>query len=324
MTQVRLIQGYDRPDVLRQTPGGSGRWGEVEFSREPLPEADYVLILNRAPETSVVRCPPDGVWAVLHEPPIPAWKRMHRGQRVFSRVYTPDETLHGDRYVHRQVALPWHVERTYDELVGCPLPEKPQALSWITSNKASLPGHRRRMRFLERLREAVDLDLFGRGFHFLEDKWDGLAPYRYALAVENFEGPHYWSEKLADCFLAWCMPIYHGCTNIESYFPPESMVRIDVRSPQAVEQVREAVAGDRWKRNRDAVAHARDLILNHYQVFPFVADAIRAHEAAVGASRPAPRPVRIKAHRSSLPVRLARRLGLTRLYRRLARALSKE
>ena len=324
MKRVRLIQGYDWPDVMRQTPGGSGRWGDVQFTCEALPEADYVLVLNQAREPAIVRCPPDGVWAVMHEPPIPSWKRMHRGQRAFSRVYTADASLWGKKYVHRQVALPWHVNRTYDELAACPRPEKHRVLSWITSNKASLPGHRQRMRFLERLRGRVGLDLFGRGFHFLEDKWEGLAPYRYSLAVENFEGPDYWSEKLADCFLAWCMPIYHGCTNIESYFPPESMVRINVRSPDAIEQVRDAVTSDRWKRNRDAVAHARDLVLNHYQIFPFVADEIRVHEAGVGPNRPAPRPVRIKAYRSSLPVRVARWLGLTRLYRRLDRALSKE
>ena len=30
------------------------------------------------------------------------------------------------------------------------------------------------------------------------------------------------SEKIADCFLAWTMPIYYGCPRIAEYFPAES------------------------------------------------------------------------------------------------------
>ena len=139
-------------------------------------------------------------------------------------------------------------------------------------------GHRDRLAFLERIKGKLAFDLYGRGFRFVEDKWDGLAPYRYAIAVENHSNPYYWSEKLFDCFLAWTMPIYYGCTEITRYFPAEAMVQIDINDPDAVERIREAVASDRWRRNRDAIAHARELVLNSYQFFPFFARAIKAHE----------------------------------------------
>src|SRR5687768_17715451 len=52
--------------------------------------------------------------------------------------------------------------------------------------------------------------------------------YRYSLAIENFSGPYYWTEKVIDCYLSWTMPLYFGCTNLADYFPAESFVQIDI------------------------------------------------------------------------------------------------
>ena len=71
--------------------------------------------------------------------------------------------------------------------------------------------------------EAVQKSL---GFKSIEDKWAGLAPYKYSLAIENAVTPDYWSEKIADCFLTWTLPIYYGCLNLEDYFPKQSFIRI--------------------------------------------------------------------------------------------------
>jgi hypothetical protein len=76
------------------------------------------------------------------------------------------------------------------------------------------------------------------------------------------------------------MPIYHGCPRIEEYFPPASMIRIDIGDPDAVAQVRGAIAGDRWKRNLDAIAEARRLVLERYQFFPFMSSEIQRIRAA--------------------------------------------
>ncbi|HEX3036792.1 MAG TPA: glycosyltransferase family 10, partial [Thermodesulfobacteriota bacterium] len=147
---------------------------------------------------------------------------MHRGLPSYHRIYTPDvEDLRGKRYIHRQPALPWLVNKDYDYLIDCGVPTKERCLSWITSNLRWLPVHRARMHFLESISEQIEFDLFGKGFVYIEDKWDGLAPYQYSFAIENYRNPYYWSEKIADCLLAWTMPIYYGCTRIIEYFPSE-------------------------------------------------------------------------------------------------------
>lgn len=280
MTLVRIVKNWDCPDLLRQLPNGGGNWGGIQFTLEPVDQCDYLIVLNRPSETFKIHCPPKQVWAIIQEPPCGPFRLLHQGNSTYSRIYTSDTNLWGKRYIHSQPVLPWHVNRSYDFLHHCTIPKKERDLSWITSNIDVLPGHRRRLRFLEKIQGNIEFDLYGRGFRYIEDKWDGLAPYRYSLAVENFSNSYYWSEKLADCFLAWTMPIYYGCTQISKYFPKESMVCIDIDDPQGIDKIKDTIASNRWSQNIDAIEHARQLVLESYQLFPFVVQEIRRYEKA--------------------------------------------
>ncbi|HOX07101.1 MAG TPA: glycosyltransferase family 10 [Planctomycetota bacterium] len=323
MKVVRIIKDWAWPDLRRQTPGQTGEWGGVRLALEPVEYYDYVLVLNRVRHTTTVRCAPENIWALMQEPPCDDRRRLHKGAPEFARIFTTDPTLTGPRYVHCQPALPWHVNRDYDFLAKCPPLDKDRDLSWVTSSLATLPGHRRRLGFLRKITGQVPFDLFGRGFQPIDDKWDALAPYRYSLAVENHSNPYYWTEKISDCLLAWTMPIYHGCTRIAEYLPADCMIRLDIDDPDAVEKIREAVASDRWKKNRDAIAHARELILNKHQLFPLVAGMVAEHEAAAaGVVRGRPRNIELHSvmqfdtplwrrglHTLELAVRKLRRRG---------------
>lgn len=280
MTLVRIVKNWDYPDLLRQLPNGGGNWGGIQFTLEPVDQCDYLIVLNRPSETFKIHCPPKQVWAIIQEPPCGPFRLLHQGNSTYSRIYTSETNLWGKRYIHSQPVLPWHVNRSYDFLHHCTIPKKERDLSWITSNIDVLPGHRRRLRFLEKIQGNIEFDLYGRGFRYIEDKWDGLAPYRYSLAVENFSNSYYWSEKLADCFLAWTMPIYYGCTQISKYFPKESMVCIDIDDPQGIDKIKDTIASNRWSQNIDAIEHARQLVLESYQLFPFVVQEIRRYEKA--------------------------------------------
>jgi hypothetical protein len=278
MTRVRIIKSWPFPDIFRQTPGGSRIWDGIEFTTDPIEEADYVIVFTTCENIVRVTCPPAHVWAVMLEPPDEDHIHFHKGDSSFYRVYTHDESIKGKRYVVDHTPLPWWVNKTYDQLKGDPPPEKTRCLSWITSTKAQTRGHRSRVAFLEKVQKEIPCDLFGKGLTPIEDKWDGLAPYRYSLAVENFSNPYYWTEKIADCYLSWTMPIYYGCTRIEDYFPAESMVRIDINDPDSLRIIHEVTASDRRERNLEAIAEARRRILERYQIFPYLADRIRKYE----------------------------------------------
>lgn len=274
MIKVRLIKSWDWPNILRQTPRSSGIWQDIKFTFEPIANPDYVVVFNYSPEKIQLYCTKGNIWSLQHEPPNDYFRFWHRAHKIYSRVFTTDPTLTGDRYIHGPPALPWHVGKTYDNLLDCPVPKKTRKLSFITTNKKSFAGHKDRIKFLEKIRKELNFDLFGYGFNPIKDKWDGLVPYKYSLAVENFCGPYYWSEKLSDCFLAWTMPIYYGCTNINDYFPKDSLIRIDINNPHVIDQIKEIIESDLWIKKRKAIEKARNLVLNHYQFFPYFSKQI--------------------------------------------------
>lgn len=280
MTLVRIAKDWDWPDLMRQTPGGAGLWDGIRFTLDEVDECDFLVVLNNRMTKEVrVRVPEGRVWALMQEPY--AWgftDWMVEGHDAFDRVYTSFPLDRKGKYVVSHPALPWHVLRTFDELVSSPAPVKRRPLSWVVGYCRDLPGHMRRLAFLRHLQAAgdADIDLFGRAVRYIEDKWDGLAPYRYSIAVENAVCPDYWTEKVADCFLAWAVPIYYGCPNLERYFPADSFIRIDIDSPrEAVESIRRIVREDDWTRRLPAVEEARRRVLHEYQLFPHLARLVR-------------------------------------------------
>lgn len=173
--------------------------------------------------------------------------------------------------------LPWEVDLDYDELVRAEVPSKTRGVSWVASKLTFLPGHQKRealRTFLTREKpEAVDI--YGRGIRYIANKWHALAPYRYSLAIENSNSPDYWTEKVADCFLSWTIPLYDGCTNLEDYFRADSFIRIDASDPAGtLRRIEELNRSGEWERRLPAVRESRNRVLNEYQIFPAMAKII--------------------------------------------------
>lgn len=279
MILVRIVKNWDWPDLFRQTPGGKGTWDNIQFTCDDIEECDYLIFLNNCMKSPVrALCPPENIWVLMQEPYSPGFNRwVIEGHEPFARVYSHC-SLAGGKYVKSPPAIPWFVNKSYDELAGCGPPDKSRNLSWIAGNANDLPGHKKRLALLRHIQESgsLDIDIFGRATQPIEDKWDGLASYRYSLAVENSSSPDYWTEKIADCFLSWTVPIYYGCTNIEEYFPEKSFIRIDIENPAtAVGQIKKILSGDNWEDHLGALREARDLYLNKYQFFPLISRFIK-------------------------------------------------
>jgi hypothetical protein len=305
---VRIAKDWDWPDLLRQTPGGDGVWDGIRFTADPVEECDYLIVLNNRMKTDLrVRCPERNVWAIMQEPYVWGFTDwMVEGHESFSRVYTNHVSAGNVKYVASHPALPWHVLRSFDELTSYTVPSNSREVSWVVGNCRDLPGHMKRLSFLRFLQRegSLPIDLYGRAVRYIEDKWDGLAPYRYSIAVENASAPDYWTEKIADCFLTWTVPLYYGCSNLERYFPPDSFLRIDIDRPrEAVETIRRAIDGDDWERRLPALEEARNRVLRQYQLFPYLAKLIHAepHENRGKVLQILP------AYRRSLRTKLVRR-----------------
>ncbi len=281
MVLVRIVKNWDWPDLMRQTPGQKGIWDGVQFTVDPVENCDFLVVLNNCMGNATrVRCPKENIWAVMQEPYMKGhsdW--MIEKHEFFSKVFTHYIPVADRRYVSSPPAIPWHVNKSFDELISTGIPVKSKKLSAIVGGAMDLPGHIKRKTFLNHIRndKRLKLDLYGREINFIEDKWDGLAPYQYALAMENTSGPNYWTEKIADCFLSWTVPIYYGCTNLEDYFPEESFIRIDIAQPEeSLLKIRRIVNDNNWERYIPALEKARNLVLNRYQLFPYMSEVIHS------------------------------------------------
>lgn len=281
MTLVRIVKNWDWPNLMRQTPGEKGIWDEIQFTLDPVEECDFLIMLNNRMRTDIhVKCPQKNVWAIMQEPyekGFTDW--MIEKHDSFAKVFTHHTIPNNDKYIVSHPAIPWHVNKTFDELVSIHIPKKTKKLSWIVGDAMDLPGHIKRWSFLKFIQkdDSLIIDLYGKAINFIEDKWDGLAPYRYSIAIENNSGSDCWTEKIADCFLAWSVPIYYGCTNIGNYFPKESFIEIDIDQPMlSLKKINRVLSEDDWEKRIPALEEARKLVLYRYQLFPHLSKIIHS------------------------------------------------
>jgi hypothetical protein len=249
---------------------------EFAFTTDILPECDALVIFNTPGENIQTLCYPENVIAFMMEPGL---RREHpwmfKGLKQYQKVYSPiQQSAHT---IQSHGFLGWYFKQDYTYLKNLTLPEKTKAISCIASNLKQLEGHRLRLNFIKILQQRFSqMDFFGKGSNFLEDKMNGLLPYRYSIAIENTSQPDYFTEKINDCFLTYTVPFYYGCRNIGRYFPERSYIQIDIANPElAIRKIESVLTNDDWEKRLDAVKEARQLVLNKYQPLAGAADALR-------------------------------------------------
>ena len=279
MKVVKIIKDWKWPDLSRQSKDNNGQWDDYLFTEDNIKDYDYLAVLNRnshdidLPKLNIPK------FLVSQEPPFHIWHK--RSFKYFDKVFTQHPSRFFKNTVLSHGALPWYIEKSYNELRSI-VPttiDKKKTISCIASAHSKIAGHRNRLSFVNKLSESnLNIDIFGKGINELPDKFEGLFPYEYSIAIENSSYPHYWTEKIADCFLSYTMPFYYGCTNIASYFPEGSYVWIDIKRPtEALKTIEQSLNNGLWQKNFAALCEARDLILNKYQLLPFLAKKIEKY-----------------------------------------------
>ena len=94
---------------------------------------------------------------------------------------------------------------------------KTKNCSMVLSSKRDLEGHALRHIIQQ---NSVGIDFYGGGSKrgHLNNKADAMRDYMFHLTIENTRMYHYFTEKLIDCLLMKCIPVYWGCLNIGDYF----------------------------------------------------------------------------------------------------------
>lgn len=138
-------------------------------------------------------------------------------------------------------------KRDVNWLSNSSIPSKTGLLSIILSDKRSVPGHSLRLKFAHAAQKYFGEDLvwFGNGINPIATKWEGLAPFRFSIVLENAVGYDLITEKLPDAFLAFAFPFYWGAPNCSAYFPSQALVSINVEYPRsALQQIRRHITGE--------------------------------------------------------------------------------
>jgi len=195
--------------------------------------------------------------------------------RQFGHVLTTQEPWaigHHPNGIWEQTSYVWFYADSdprgnYDTIRDQSIPLKTGEISAVCSVKQQRHTlHKKRYNFVMDLKGRIpEMELFGRGIRFVEDKADALDAYKYHVAIENFYGLHHWTEKLADPFIGGCMPVYYGCPNAEDYFPEESFLRIDINdSEKSAEIIKKAIRDNLYEKSFNAVKEARRRVIEEY------------------------------------------------------------
>ena len=290
--------------IVKMTPGRSGKWKDMEAVLDPF-EADFVILVDghshiKIPEKRALyfNQHPKGVGAykTLADKPFalatyPADNNLNLGEWWISYDYDFLSTLQPPTKSKNLISITtYHIER----------------------NK---PTYQHRIAFLEEyVQLSKDIDIYGRqedrfrANPIFKDTYRGVAgygvncdyragehiigkdieiDYRYALDFDHgrmgdgLPVKHYFSERFYDSMLLWTMPLYFGSDNADVYLPKHSFRYVNIvpngviTLKSEVQKAIDIVNSDFREKHLSDMAEARHLLLNKYQLWPYVYEAIK-------------------------------------------------
>ena len=252
-----------------------GAWGGCRFDFSPeCRKYDWLVVFDDLPRQERLACPRENTMLVITEP---ATVKVYPNNflRQFGVVVDP-QTRGVNRHPnikHYPVIWNWAggLLKTdgkpmgYEDMLNMPPPQKSKWLSVMCSNKIFTDFHYRRFEFCTRFaRENPHVDFYGAGIRPIDDKADVLLPHRFHLAVENLRAHDYWTEKLAESYLAYCFTAYCGCVNLADYFPLESVMPVDIGDYDSAVAMLKSLDETEYNRRIEAVREARHLLLTKH------------------------------------------------------------
>ena len=278
----------------RQTPNENGIWGNLEFYiDDDINDCDWFVVFGGITKEQKINCYPENTILITDEPSS-IKKYDIEFTKQFNTIITIQKSIIAPNIIYKQL-LPYYVgacynkitkkfdkfNKSYDELKEIDSTQKTKLISVISSNKNKTKGHKERLNFIKILKKHFGdkIDIYGLGINEISDKWDAISPYRYHIVIENSLEENYWTEKLADAYLAESYPIYYGDPNINDYFTKNSLTKIDINNPfQAIKQIEHVIKNDYYNKFKKEILKSKERVLNHYQIFPELYEIINKLE----------------------------------------------
>ena len=240
---------------------------------------------NRSTRVETLTCPKSNTLLITQEPSaIKIYGPQFLGQYGHVLSAQPPAVVGHPNHILEVAPVRWFYGRPLEKTnrVYTPLDNfiarapiaKTKEVSTVCSDKQMTPTLKQRFDFTAMLdKELGDkFDWFGRGVRPINEKSEAMDKYRYHVAIENHIFPHYWTEKIADSFLAYCLPFYYGPDNISDYFPEGSYIPIDINKPkEAVEIIKKTLSENTYEKHLPKIIEARNLVLERYNLVNVVA-----------------------------------------------------
>lgn len=289
--KVKLVHRSSQADeesvYKRQSPGNQAKWGSCTFTFNPLEQNyDWLVVVGDIPKIIPNRverlsCPKENTILVTTEPSsITRYGRAFAKQFHYLITNQDEQVLPHPNAIRSQTGNEWFYGKDYDAIVSQTYPVKNKKISTICSNKQQGHTlHKLRYEFTKIMEERIpELERFGRGFKWIDTKAEALDDYEFHVAIENHYAPNVWTEKLADAFLGFTVPIYHGCPNVYDYFPKESVIEIDIHDVEgSIAKIKEIIAAEgEYERRLDAVKEARRRVIEEYNLLAMINKIVEA------------------------------------------------
>lgn len=275
--------------IIRMTPNCLGIWKNIKFTYDPN-EADYYFIIDGESQNW-----PDMDKKAIYtfEHPFTPYSPRHNraiGKKALLKLPLTQFVNPGECWLGMN----------YDELSQLKSPIKIKDLSCIATYQTHHPMYAQRQVFLRELvtkYSNINLDIYGRPVENYEadtvlkpyyrgclgnNKYDATKGehivgkdkvlYDSRYSIEYDVGPtedYYWSERVYDAFLMWCMPIYFGSNKMHEVLPPKSFHYFDQHNLKDVDKINQIVNSNSREENIESIAYARDLMLNKYQIWSY-------------------------------------------------------
>lgn len=264
-----------------QSPRNQGIWKNCIFTFDPFEQKyDWFVVLDNMPaslprSTEILQCPKEHTILVTSEPSsISHYGRSFASQFYYLITNQNSNSLPHNNAIRSQTGIYWLYGKDFDNIIKDAFLPKTKLLSTICSDKRDgHTMHKKRYDFTKLMEQEIpELDRFGRGFKFIENKYEALDHYKFHVVIENHIEKHMWSEKLADAFLGFTVPIYCGCPNIYDYFPVDSIILIDINNPQeAIEIIKNIIKTPKeYEKRLEAVKEARRRVLYEYNLLEMI------------------------------------------------------
>jgi hypothetical protein len=289
--RVKLLHRSSKADEESlykiQSAGNEAKWGSCTFTFNPLEKNyDWLVIIDDISRiiphgAEQLLCPKENTILVTTEPTsITRYGKAFAKQFHYLITNQDENVLPHPNAMRSQTGNVWFYGKDYDEIVSVTHPTKTKKISTVCSNKQQGHTlHKLRYEFTKIMEERIpELERFGRGFNWIETKADALDDYEFHVAIENHYAPHVWTEKLADAFLGYTVPIYHGCPNVYDYFPEESVIQIDIHDVEgSISKIKEIIATEgEYERRLSAVKEARRRVIEEYNLLAMINKIVEA------------------------------------------------